>query len=112
MLSGHLKARCINVCRLQLHESIRRVLGRTSLAPCIERHSYSVPGPNYLWHADGNHKLIKYRLVVHGAIDGFSRLITYLRCSDNYRVSTKIGRYSSSLHKCSILQLCTLLPAR
>ena len=88
MLSGHLKARCINVRRLQLRGSIHRVRGRTPLAPCIERRSYSVPGPNYLWHADGNHKLIKYRLVVHGAIDGFSRLITYLRCSDNNRAST------------------------
>ena len=88
MLSGHLKARCINVRRLQLRENIHRVRGRTPLAPCIERRSYSVPGPNYLWHADGNHKLIKYRLVVHGAIDGFSRLITYLRCSDNNRAST------------------------
>ena len=37
---------------------------------------------------DGNHKLIKYRLVVHGAIDGFSGLITYLRCSDNNHAST------------------------
>ena len=70
MLSGHLKARCINVRQLQLRESIRRVRGRTPLGPCIERRSYSVPGPNYLWHVDGNHKLIKYRLVVHGAIDG------------------------------------------
>ena len=28
------------------------------------------------------------QLVVHGAIDGFSSLITYLRCSDNNRAST------------------------
>ena len=33
---GHLKARYINVLRQQLRESIRRVRGRTHLAPCIE----------------------------------------------------------------------------
>ena len=34
-----LKARCINVRRLQLCESIRRVRGPIHLAPCIERTS-------------------------------------------------------------------------
>ena len=45
----------------------------------LYRRVYSVPGSNYLWHIDGNHKMICYRLVVHGGIDGFSRLITYLK---------------------------------
>ena len=26
----------------------------------VERRQYSVPGPNSLWHIDGNHKLIRY----------------------------------------------------
>jgi len=47
----------------------------------IHRRVYSVPGPNALWHIDGNHRLIRWRLVVHGAIDGFSRMIIYLHCS-------------------------------
>ena len=51
--------------------------------PRIYRRVYSVPGPNYLWHIDGNHKLIKYRIVIHGGgIDGSSRL-TYLKCTSN-----------------------------
>ena len=25
-------------------------------------------GPNSLWHIDGNHKLIKWRLVIHGDV--------------------------------------------
>lgn len=37
---------------------------------------------------DGNHKLIKWKIVVHGAIDGFSRLITFLHCSTNNRSET------------------------
>ena len=49
---------------------------------------YHVPGPFYLVHIDGNHKLNMYGLVIVGGIDGYSRLITFLKCSDNNRAST------------------------
>ena len=29
-----------------------------------------------IWHIDGNHKLIRWRFVVHRGIDGYSRMIT------------------------------------
>ena len=35
-----------------------------------------------------NHKLIKWRFVIHGGIDGFSRAIVYIHCSTNNRGST------------------------
>ena len=39
---------------------------------------------NSLWHIDSNHKLISWRFVLHGCIDGFSRAIIYLECrTDN-----------------------------
>ena len=34
--------------------------------------------PNSLWHIDGYHKLIRWRVIIHGGIDGFSRLPVYL----------------------------------
>ena len=37
----------------------------------IRRRVYCVDGPNSLWHIDGHHKLIKWRFVVHGGINGF-----------------------------------------
>ncbi|XP_048576635.1 uncharacterized protein LOC125559006 [Nematostella vectensis] len=52
------------------------------------RTKYHVPGPNSLWHLDGNHKLIRWRLVIHGGIDGFSRLVVFLKCSINNRAKT------------------------
>lgn len=58
------------------------------LTHTIQRRTYSVPSPNYLWHIDGAHKLIMWKFVVHAAIDGFSRTIVYLHCSDNNRAST------------------------
>ena len=37
---------------------------------------------------DGHHKLIRWRMVIHGCIDGYSRPITFLRCSTNNRADT------------------------
>lgn len=37
---------------------------------------------------DGHHKLIRWRLVTHCAIDGYSRLVLFIQCSNNNRSST------------------------
>ena len=44
----------------------------------VERHRsrlrhrvYDCPCPNYVWHMDGNHKLVKWGFVIHIAIDGY-----------------------------------------
>ena len=37
--------------------------------------------------ADGHHKLIRWRFDVHGGIDGYSRMIVYLKCSTNNRAT-------------------------
>ena len=49
---------------------------------------YRVAGPNSLWHIDGHHKLIKWQIVVHGGIDGYSRIPVYLHASDNNKADT------------------------
>ena len=35
----------------------------------LTRRQYRVAHPNSVWHIDSNHKLIRWRLIVHGAID-------------------------------------------
>eukprot|EP00794_Sanderia_malayensis_P012583 gene12583-13871_t len=37
---------------------------------------------------DGNHKLIRWHLVFHGGIDGYTRMIVFLACSNNNRAET------------------------
>lgn len=37
---------------------------------------------------DSHHKLIRWRMVTHGGIDRFSRLILYLKCASNIRSTT------------------------
>ena len=73
----------ISIQRRRLRESIARVTGRLPRSLPIYRRTYSVAGPNAIRHLDGNHKLVKWKYVIHGGIDGFSRTITFLRCSTN-----------------------------
>ncbi len=100
LIIGHLKSINIIVQRARLRLSVRRVTGTTSSPhPGIYRRAYQVPGSNYLWHVDGNHKMIKWRLVIHGGIDGFSRLITYLRCSNNNMADTVTQCFIGATHQ-------------
>ncbi|TFK56301.1 hypothetical protein OE88DRAFT_1622739, partial [Heliocybe sulcata] len=36
---------------------------------------YTLSHPNYLWHIDGYHKLIRWGFVIHGMVDGFRRMV-------------------------------------
>ena len=90
MVQGHLLANGVKVQR-RIRESLQRidpvgVLHRWQQT--INRRSYSVPGPNSLWHINGHHSLIRWRMIIHGGIDGYSRMIVYLHCSTNNRSET------------------------
>nr|XP_029132269.1 uncharacterized protein LOC114919795 [Labrus bergylta]XP_029132270.1 uncharacterized protein LOC114919795 [Labrus bergylta]XP_029132271.1 uncharacterized protein LOC114919795 [Labrus bergylta] len=63
------------------------------------RRQYSVPGPNSLWHIDGHHKLIRWRFVVHGGVDGFSRLVVYLNVAGNNRASTVLQSFINAVQQ-------------
>ena len=50
-------------------------------------------GPSSVWHLDGNHKLIRWQFVIHGGVDGLSRMIVFLQCSTNNAAHTpKFGK--------------------
>ena len=44
-------------------------------------------------HLDGHHKLIRWRIVIHGAIDGFSRTVVFLKASINSEASTVLDLF-------------------
>ena len=48
---------------------------------------------------DSHHKLIRWRLVTHGGIDGYSRLIVYLRCSSNNYSRTVLELFLDGIKK-------------
>lgn len=68
----------------------------------IYRRRYSVPAPNCLWHIDGNHKLIRYRLVIHCCIDGYSRLLVYVHCANNNRAETVLELFTQGAQEYGI----------
>ena len=41
-------------------------------------------------HADGHHKLIWWKMVTHAAIDDFSRLIVFMKCSSNNKAAATV----------------------
>lgn len=91
MLMGHLRSRDIVVQRRRLRESLHRVdpIGiQSKRRHSITQRVYSVPHPNFIWHLDGNHKLIRWKFVIHGAVDGYSRMVMFLHCSNNNRAET------------------------
>ncbi|KAL3873483.1 hypothetical protein ACJMK2_036593 [Sinanodonta woodiana] len=73
---------------------------------CLERRVYSVPSPLALWYMNGNHKLIRdihifcgWRFVIHGCIDGFTRLIAYLACNCDNRASTVLNHFTEAVYR-------------
>ena len=91
MVNGCLRADELRVPRQRLRDSLNRVdpEGRQERkSKTVKRREYNVPGPHHLWHLDGHHKMKRYHLVTHAAIDGFTRLCTFARCNDNNEAST------------------------
>ena len=92
-VDGRLKSAGVSVSRKRLRESLRRVdpMGVESrIRHVLHRRPYSVPSPNDLWHIDGYHKLIRWRIVIHGGIDGYSRMIMFLQAATNNRADTML----------------------
>ena len=100
-LAGYLASRDIKVPRQRLRQSLQRVdpLG-VSVRKCkaIYRRVYSVSRPLALWHFDGNHKLIRWRFVIHGCVDGFSRIPVYLACNTNNNASTVLSCFIDAVN--------------
>ena len=45
---------------------------------------------------DGHHKLVRWRLMTHCGIDGYSRAVVYLRCSSNNRSDTVMQLFTEA----------------
>lgn len=78
-LAGNLLSQGVAIPRSRIRESQKRVdpVGlhiRTQTT--IQHRAYKVKRPNALWHQDGYHKLIQYGFVIHGIVDGYSRLVS------------------------------------
>lgn len=50
-------------------------------------------------YADGQHKLIRWRLVTHAGVDGYSGMIVYMRCSANNRAVTVLSLFQEAVQR-------------
>ncbi|CAC5397210.1 unnamed protein product [Mytilus coruscus] len=75
MMIGHLKAKGISVQQSRVRRTLRDIDPGSTLIRwglTAVRRKYSVAGPNDLWHIDGHHALIRWKLVTHGAVESYS----------------------------------------
>jgi len=103
MAIGFLKSRNYRVQQRRVAESLVRVdpsNSRLRWACVIKRRKYSVPTANSLWHIDGHHSLINWGFVIHGAIDGYSRMVVFLRCSINNLALTVANLFDIAILRC------------
>ena len=96
VIIGLIRSRDIHIQRVRIRASIHMVDPVNKALRWIRKNPrwvYSVPGPNSLWHNDGLHKLIHWKIIIHGCIDSFSRVITYLLCESNNKASTVLNAF-------------------
>ena len=94
-VDGLLRAQGVVVQRQRVREALHTVDPQGSqrrLRRALNRREYHVECPNALWHIDGYHKLIRWGIVIHGGIDGYSRLVSYLHAADNNRAETALNK--------------------
>ena len=102
LTQARLLSQGIHVPRQRLRESIRRVdySGiHTRMRNVLHRRAYQVNSPNDVWHVDTYHKLIRWRVVIQGGIDGFSRLITFLRASPNNESGSMFSAFGDAVNE-------------
>lgn len=88
------------VTRARLRESLHRTNGdniKSRIKGRLQRRVYNVEGVNHLWHIDTNHKLIRWNFIIVGGIDGFSRFVTFLNCTDNNKSETIFSCFQSAI---------------
>ena len=65
----------------------------------VSRRTYQVPWPDSLWHFDGHHSLIRWKIVIHGCIDGFSRRIIFRRSNSNNLAETVLDLFLAAVQR-------------
>ncbi|KAK7018052.1 hypothetical protein VNI00_018425 [Paramarasmius palmivorus] len=100
MILGHLQHLGHHVPRERVRASYERVTGAPAqlTARPIHRRRYRVAGPNSLWHHDGQHGLIRWRVVIHAFVDGFSRMVTGIQASNNNRAETVLQLFLDAIN--------------
>ena len=104
-IAAHVSCSGFKVSRQQLRDSIHRedpegVEERSRKR--IKRAVYHSDGPHHCWHIDGNHKLIRWGIVIHGCIDGCTRNVIYLAARDSNRSTIVLEAFEDGVARYQI----------
>ena len=105
-ISGHFLSLGLYIQRRRIRASLNRVDPKNVAlrwGSLVYRRKYYVPWPNSLWHIDGHHSLIRWKFVIHGCCDGFSRKIMFLTCNTNNLASTVLESFLQAVQNNSNL---------
>ncbi|XP_067653272.1 uncharacterized protein [Haliotis asinina] len=102
MMNGYLRSDgvCVQRSRVRTVLATGDPVGTaTRWGRTVARRTYSVPSPNSLWHMDAHMKLNRWSLITHGFVDGFSRYITALECTDNNKADDVLRMFVQASDK-------------
>ncbi|XP_072153189.1 uncharacterized protein [Bemisia tabaci] len=101
-VGGEIRARGHHVSRERVRKLLRLKdpLGTAQMVQDKTiRKVYHVKGPNYMWHLDGNLKLVYYGIYVYGIVDGFSRKVMALEVGNNKTASAVGGCFLRAVRR-------------
>lgn len=98
-MAGYLKSLGLRIQRRRIRERLAKLdPHNTALrwGAVVSRRKYYVPWPNSLWHLDGHHSLIRWKLVIYGCIDGYSMRM-FLYCRTNNKAETVLELFINAV---------------
>ena len=106
LANGHIRSLGLKVSRQNLRDCMKEIdpIGHEArLRRRMKRRIYHSEGLHHVWHIDGWHKLIKYGFVVHAGIDGNSKCVVFIRCSDNNESVTVLDCFKAACREQGIV---------
>lgn len=100
-VGGHLRSLGLRIQGRRIRESIGRVHPQNTAlrwgggGGCFSSNLPSSMAKFTVWHLDGHHSLIRWKIVIHGCIDGFSRRIIFLRRNSNNLADTVLDLFQA-----------------
>lgn len=99
---GHLRSLGMFVTQANVRRIVAELHPERSaerLLRVTRRREYYVEHVNDLWHIDGQHKLVDWKFVIHGCIDGKSRAIVFMQVNDNNRADSVCKAFLNATDK-------------
>ena len=97
---GLLLSKGIKINRVRLRTLLKTLKESSPLnTNPIRRRAYQTRSANSMWHIDSTHKLMHWRFVISGGVDGCSRMIIWLKCANNNRAETVHNHFIQSINE-------------